>query len=631
MLTTLYVTADVELTVRVEEMSEPHRDRMRRLTVVGPELARGCIAREAPEEASGHAGLSPLSPVTLDDAARREAGIPGSAATFGFMYPLGCLAGKHARLVREYAVHVSSAQERGWLDALLFGAFCYFDESDSVVQVNALCLTPTPNAKQVHLEGPRAATHDAFAALTQLGRVQPVTLRHLIDVGLHRFAWVNPEEAPGGHALSPDRREGGWPHGAFVYAARTPKHADDSTVVFRVVPDGSPGLGGGEASASVSGNGGGTAPALHREGSARSGGAFRGALDGMLGVLAEAASEQAQLAAELAVFRRSLLERWLRRHALPVALYYLSGCAAYALLEGWSVLDSLYFLTATGTAIGYGDLAPISTAGRALASVYALVGCVIIVGASLTVVEPGTAPRSASEHSRSTRERAHRPEAPRVAVRQSRLPIRSLVLPPVPPSLCRLRGGACVRVRADCSAGHSEDACVRSHPGALHAIRGLLVRTRARRVRRHPPRAHPQHRRPRRRRRVVRPPPTLPVVCRLDLGLPSWGDCARPPSAVRAAPLLDATHDGPCTSAPPGGSQTSERRRAAQAALPTPPDRAPSAPSRPRASPPLPTARLPPPPDRAPPRPLPTARLLPTGRLARVYAGESAGCLGRTA
>ena len=62
---------------------------------------------------------------------------------------------------------------------------------------------------------------------------------------------------------------------------------------------------------------------------------------------------------------------------LIIALGLVAG-----LLEGWSVPESLYFSLVTGLTIGYGDLAPRTPGGRALAI---LIGATGILLAGLIV------------------------------------------------------------------------------------------------------------------------------------------------------------------------------------------------------------------------------------------------------
>jgi voltage-gated potassium channel len=61
------------------------------------------------------------------------------------------------------------------------------------------------------------------------------------------------------------------------------------------------------------------------------------------------------------------------------------GTGFYTRSEGWSVVDSLYFTVITLLTIGYGDLAPSSTATKLFTVVYAFVG-VGLVASFVTVL-----------------------------------------------------------------------------------------------------------------------------------------------------------------------------------------------------------------------------------------------------
>ena len=61
--------------------------------------------------------------------------------------------------------------------------------------------------------------------------------------------------------------------------------------------------------------------------------------------------------------------------------YYGFGCLVYYLLEGWSALETVYFLTVTSTTVGYGDFRPASTLARAFTCVYALIGITLVLDA----------------------------------------------------------------------------------------------------------------------------------------------------------------------------------------------------------------------------------------------------------
>ena len=56
------------------------------------------------------------------------------------------------------------------------------------------------------------------------------------------------------------------------------------------------------------------------------------------------------------------------------------GTAFYSQVEGWRVLDALYFTIITLTTIGYGDFAPRTDAGKIFTMVYIFVGISLISG-----------------------------------------------------------------------------------------------------------------------------------------------------------------------------------------------------------------------------------------------------------
>src|SRR5215213_2855632 len=63
------------------------------------------------------------------------------------------------------------------------------------------------------------------------------------------------------------------------------------------------------------------------------------------------------------------------------------GTVVFHLLEGWSILDSLYVTTQTLTTVGFGDLAPSTPAGRAFATVFMIVGVGVVLYALTTTVQ----------------------------------------------------------------------------------------------------------------------------------------------------------------------------------------------------------------------------------------------------
>ena len=177
---------------------------------------------------------------------RAEAGVPVGAASFCFCYPLP-----------ENDVDMQEMLERrdlalGACHFLLLGGFVYFDAVGVVLQCNAISdasgsaqtatygaaaapgsaqrpqLRPSPAARtSFQLLGPHSASDAATATLDEQARLVPTTLEPLRHAGFVRFAWVNPNELPGGHALAADdeRPTSDAPpaaasarnHGAFLY------------------------------------------------------------------------------------------------------------------------------------------------------------------------------------------------------------------------------------------------------------------------------------------------------------------------------------------------------------------------------------------------------------------------------
>src|SRR5215217_1230083 len=63
------------------------------------------------------------------------------------------------------------------------------------------------------------------------------------------------------------------------------------------------------------------------------------------------------------------------------------GTVVFHLLEGWSILDSLYVTTQTLTTVGFGDLAPSTPGGRAFAIVFMMAGVGVVLYALTTTVQ----------------------------------------------------------------------------------------------------------------------------------------------------------------------------------------------------------------------------------------------------
>ncbi len=61
------------------------------------------------------------------------------------------------------------------------------------------------------------------------------------------------------------------------------------------------------------------------------------------------------------------------------AFILIIGTVAYHFIEGWSLLDSLYFSVVTLTTIGFGDFSPKTDLGKIFTIIYIIMGIAIIL------------------------------------------------------------------------------------------------------------------------------------------------------------------------------------------------------------------------------------------------------------
>jgi voltage-gated potassium channel len=77
----------------------------------------------------------------------------------------------------------------------------------------------------------------------------------------------------------------------------------------------------------------------------------------------------------------------IRNGLIALALAILFGTIGFTLIEGWPLADSLYVTVQTLTTVGYGDIPPHSSAGRAFAVVVMLMGVGGVALAASTIVQ----------------------------------------------------------------------------------------------------------------------------------------------------------------------------------------------------------------------------------------------------
>lgn len=65
-----------------------------------------------------------------------------------------------------------------------------------------------------------------------------------------------------------------------------------------------------------------------------------------------------------------------------VLIYYIIGAAYYHAKEGWTVIDSVYFVTVSVATIGYGYLVPTTDSSRVFTSFFVIAGLIFVLTAA---------------------------------------------------------------------------------------------------------------------------------------------------------------------------------------------------------------------------------------------------------
>ena len=79
----------------------------------------------------------------------------------------------------------------------------------------------------------------------------------------------------------------------------------------------------------------------------------------------------------------AISKSWEQEHfrvTLILAMFVLmSGTSFYVVIEDWSFVDALYFSAVTAATVGYGDLAPVTNAGKMFSVAYMFVSIGVFV------------------------------------------------------------------------------------------------------------------------------------------------------------------------------------------------------------------------------------------------------------
>ncbi len=87
------------------------------------------------------------------------------------------------------------------------------------------------------------------------------------------------------------------------------------------------------------------------------------------------------------IMRRASKDPAIQVLAIMLAIVLVIGTIFYWSVEGWNLLDSLYFSVVALTTVGLGDFAPETTAGKAFTIVYLISGVGLMMAFATAIVQ----------------------------------------------------------------------------------------------------------------------------------------------------------------------------------------------------------------------------------------------------
>lgn len=194
------------------------------------------------------------------------------------------------------------------------------------------------------------------------GRLRPLLLKPLTEVGLIKLAWINPDEKVGGFQLHDSVR---WTSGAFAY-----KRSDGEVVFYSTQ--------GGENDRND--------VAERSKGWAKSWVLEHRGFDHLQDSFEDELEVSKRLRASLMRRKGGPVERWLRTYGIVIFAYYSIGTLLFHYIEEMPWFDCIYFMTVTATTVGYGDISPVTWGGRLLSIFYMPFGTIVTMGGLLEPV-----------------------------------------------------------------------------------------------------------------------------------------------------------------------------------------------------------------------------------------------------